>query len=763
MSQNFSRGLENEYLVPYITFSSSPTGSVLAGGGTTTLTAVATASTGIGYLKYRWYADDVLSGGITTALSGVTTSRDFTLDYSGSSFTRDVDYKVSAEWVPDNPGLIVSHGTPGVGATGVGLGQSISGYSPSGETFSSVGIVSVSSAITASLVAIGTQPVGYNTSAYNQSRTLEVNATIANGDNSGLVYVWKSGSTVVSGATTSAYTFTPGSVGINTYTVTISYPTDTLVPSVTSDNIIDNSTDLSQKVRLEFFPAGAEKVASSSDYKIVSTEVNLNDHSDGLKIDIDYAHSIIGTRNTSVYAWDNYYYVSMHAIEDDLTIDMELGGARGANYDLEGTSLKEGGKGGWMVLQGTMKQNEEFVGIAATMNHNQPDLTDRPPTVIYELGSVIGIVGNGGAAGDVSAGGDGGADTSGESSANGTAGGVMYTSNTLSVEGDSSLPGRASRCPKGSSFYQNRYGACESFNEKLRDSDGVEYPVVTNSINSDITRGFKMTETNIINGGGGVEQSIRQGDGGSGATGGWDGPNGNTGGGDGGGGGSGYYGGNWTKLISLTGGNDGSVRTYEYGTDVSQSVTTDSDGFGYIRLFGRGGSVGSNPLVGDYTINVERNPSAVTVDGVYLDLTDFPSDKEVLVRFTRKNSNFSRNLTLALYTAGTYAYALQESSDISNLGLGTQLLTILNNQTQTEEWVTGGSRYSFRTADNDGTSSTNISALFIGGEAYGTGGTGSGGEFDLTVLGGESSSSANNSGTNADLRVSISIQGIRDT
>ena len=27
--------------------------------------------------------------------------------------------------------------------------------------------------------------------------------------------------------------------GVNTYTVTVSYPTDTLVPSVTSDNIID--------------------------------------------------------------------------------------------------------------------------------------------------------------------------------------------------------------------------------------------------------------------------------------------------------------------------------------------------------------------------------------------------------------------------------------------------------------------------------------------------------------------------------------------
>ena len=146
MSQNFSRGLENEYLVPYISFSTNPQNGVIAGGGTTTLTAVAAASTGIGYFNYRWYQDDVLSGGITTALSGVTTTRSYTLDYSGDGSTREVNYKVSAEWVPDNPDLIVSHGTPGVGATGVGVGQSITCNSPSGETFSSVGIVSVSPA-----------------------------------------------------------------------------------------------------------------------------------------------------------------------------------------------------------------------------------------------------------------------------------------------------------------------------------------------------------------------------------------------------------------------------------------------------------------------------------------------------------------------------------------------------------------------------------------------------------------------------------------
>ena len=112
MSQNFHRGLENEYLLPYLSFTESPSTGSIVGGGTTTLTAVATASTGIGYLKYRWYQDDVLTGGITTALSGVTTTRSYTLDYAGENLSRVVNYKVSAEWVPDNSDIIVSHGTP---------------------------------------------------------------------------------------------------------------------------------------------------------------------------------------------------------------------------------------------------------------------------------------------------------------------------------------------------------------------------------------------------------------------------------------------------------------------------------------------------------------------------------------------------------------------------------------------------------------------------------------------------------------------------
>ena len=293
MSQNLSRGLENEYLVPYISFTTNPQSGSIVGGGTTTLTAVAAASTGIGYLNYRWYQDDVLSGGITTALSGVTTTRSYTLNYAGDNLSRVVNYKVSAEWVPDNSDLIVSHGTPGVGATGVGVGQSISGYSPSGETFSNVGVVSVAPAITVSLVAVGVQPLGFNTSSYNLSRTLSVSATISNGDNGNLTYQWKDSGTNVSGATSSSYTFSPGHVGLNTYTCLVSYPTDELVSSVTSDSITDNSTELTKTIRLEYMPAGGEKVSSSTDYDVYSEDVDLSDYTNGFKIDLNHVQDVI--------------------------------------------------------------------------------------------------------------------------------------------------------------------------------------------------------------------------------------------------------------------------------------------------------------------------------------------------------------------------------------------------------------------------------------------------------------------------------------
>ena len=528
----------------------------------------------------------------------------------------------------------------------------------------------------------------------------------------------------------------------------VSYPSDELVVPVTSDIISDDSTDTTQTIRLEFFPAGGELSSSSSTYKVYSTEVNLSDHPNGLKIDMDYMRSITTSQNTSTYAWDNYYYVSFYAKDDDLTVDLELAGANGID---DNGGVNRGGYGGWMVLQGTMTQNKEFVGVAATgKNNNQ-----KPATAVYQLGSVIAISGNGGGGDNAGRGGDGGADSAGENSGGGTAGGVYYQPNTLATEGF--LPssgvlaaGRASRCPKGSSYFQNRYGACETFESNIRDPDGVDYPEGAGD-QLTIHRGFKMTNHYLING----EQTsntLATGKGGSGAMGG----NGHPG--DGGGGGSGYYVGNWTKLAGVRGGNDGSSRTWDYGTGLTQTVTTDSKN-GYIRIFGRGGSTGNNPIITTKTARIVRNPSGVTLSGLFLDLTDWPTSQDVSVRSLITNNSSGHFLTLYITELGTYSYALRGDSDIHRGGDGPIVLTAAENSGDGYTWIRGGYYYQFRTHDH----SAGSSGVYMGGEDQGGGaGIASGGMWDITVHDNGPSHGDNNTGGSADMRAQFTIVGERN-
>ena len=717
-----------------------------AGSGVTALEAVATASTGIGYMEYQWYEDGDALGGITTALSGVATSKDISIKFSGTGLSREVQYQVGATWVPENPPLIVSHGTPGVGATGVGLGQSITGNAPEGEKLSAIGIVTVSPSITVVLDDTNGQPIGYNTSAYNQVRNISITDSISNGDSGNLAYQWynASGPSAVAGATASAYTFTPGYVGINTYYCVVSYPSDTLVPAVTSDSITDNATDTTQTIRIEIFPAGGEKRASSADYVVYSEDVNLSNYSDGFKIDLPYVQNRVlstsgGKRNTSTYAWDNYYYVSFFPLDDDITVDLELGGSAGAD------SSNRGGYGGWMVLQGTLGQNKEFVGIAAT---GKVVSDETPPTTVYELGSVIGIVGNGGNGESAGQGGAGGADSSG--TGHNGAGGGYIAPNTLPTEGSST---RASRCPKGSSWYQNRYGACETWTESIADPDGFQYLEATGAINTHIDRGFKITETNLLNG---EVVSSGQGKGGSGAIGGT-----HVGGNNiGGGGGSGYYGGNWTKLTGITGGNDGSVRSWDYGTNLSQNVTTDGRN-GYIRIFGRGGSTGNNPIITNKIASIRRNPSELSnKNGLWLDLTDWDSDEEVLIRGTVTNNSSGHFISMYLTDWGGFEYNLRGDSDTARGGVGTTRLTLNENSGTVDAWLSGGSDayYLFRSHDH----SSNSSGIYKGGEHQGGGaGTATGGEWDITVHDAGPSHGDNNTGGSADMRAQFSVQGER--
>jgi len=755
MSQGFQRGLENEYLLPYISFTTQPSGTSIASGGSASLSAVATASTGIGYLTYKWYQNDSQIGSATTALSGVSTSRTFTLDYSGSQDTRDVVYKVGAEWTPENPDIIVSHGTPGVGATGVGVGQSITGQDPQGQVFSNEVTVSVSPTITIS----GITTSGTDT-AYNRERTLTAEATIGNGDTDRLAYQWSADGTDISGATSRSYVFTPGAVGITTYSVVVSYPPDSLVPDVTGPDTTDFSLDLRQIVRLEFYPIS--EPAANSDFRVFSEEYNLTDYPDGLFIDQKLMQSVVTTRNSGTYWWERAFFVGMISVEDDLEVDIELGGCEGTQDGID-----RGGKGGWTVISGTMNQNQEFFGMGGEGRVSNLGGGNFPSSV-YELGTLIGVVGNGGNGGRNRQGGDGGADSAGETGGNGSGGpgGSYYQPDTLPTTGVRKE--RLSRCPSGDSWFQNRYSACQQFDARFKGYDGIDFQAASGSTNSLINRGWKnMDENHQFNNG-----DNGRGHGGSGAVAGLPDDRRSATNGNGGGGGSGYYSSSWTKRAAVRGGNDGSNRSWNYGYNdtLTQTVTTDGKD-GYIRLFGRGGSAGNNTNFNDpgdgFTrqASVVRNPNntvnGVSIDrsGLFLDLRNWPTSQDVLVRGRVTVNNSGHFLSTYLTDGGNFSYGLRGDSDSTRGDMGTTVFTLNENSGTVDVWLQGGKIYQFRSRDHR----ANRSGVYKGGENQGgRAGNASGGDFDITIHDNGASSGDNNQGGNADMRSAWSIRGTRD-
>ena len=754
MSQGFQRGLENEYLLPYISFTTQPSGASIASGGSASLSAVATASTGIGYLTYKWYQNGSQVGSATTALSGVATTRTFTLDYSGSQTTRDLVYKVGAEWTPENPDIIVSHGTPGVGATGVGVGQSITGQDPQGQIFSSEATVKVSPTITVSgITTSGTD------SGYNRERTLTADATVANGDNSRLAYQWTADGSDISGATSKSYVFTPGAVGITTYSVVVSYPPDSLVPDVTGPDITDFSLDLRQIVRLEFYPI-SENAANSS-FRVFSQEYNLTDYPNGLKIDHALMRTVATSRNMDTYWWDRAFHVGMISVEDNLNVDIELGGCEGTQDGID-----RGGQGGWTVISGTMTQNQEFFGTGGI--GKIPSLGGGNfPTAVYELGSLIGVVGNGGNGGRNRQGGDGGADGAGETGGNGSGGpgGTYYSAGTLPTTGV--INERLSRCPSGDSYFANRFSACQQFDSVFKGPDGFNFQAASGSTNSLINRGWKNMDNtnNFANGDNG------QGQGGSGAVRGSNDNLRSSTTGNGGGGGSGYYSSSWTKRGAVRGGNDGSNRSWNYGYNdtLTQTVTTDGR-HGYIRLFGRGGTAGNNTQFSDVGDNftrqasVVRNPNntvngvSMTRSGLFLDLRNWPTSEDVLVRGRVTVNNSGHFIRTFLTDGGSFSYGLRGDSDSGRGNMGTTVFTLNENSGTRDQWLQGGKIYQFRSQDD----SARRSGVYKGGEDQGGGaGRASGGDFDITIHDNGAAFGDNNTGGRADMASQWSIQGTR--
>jgi hypothetical protein len=289
------------------------------------------------------------------------------------------------------------------------------------------------------------------------------------------------------------------------------------------------------------------------------------------------------------------------------------------------------------------------------------------------------------------------------------------------------------------------------------DPEGVDYPECVGDQLS-IDRGFKMTNHYLMNGED-TSNPLATGKGGSGAMGG----NGHPG--NGGGGGSGYYGGNWTKLSNVIGGNDGSSRIFTYGTGLTQTVTTDGKD-GYIRIFGRGGSAGNNPLVTPKTARIVRDPvrdDGIAYSGLFLDLNDWEDGEEILIRAVVTANSSGHFLSMYLTDPGGYGYNIRGDSDINRGGINVYRMQINENDGVDNNWIparnsVNNGYYQIRTHDH----STGSSGVYQGGDDQGGGaGIASGGEFDVTVHDSSPSHGDNNTGGSADMRAQFSVVGER--
>ena len=228
--------------------------------------------------------------------------------------------------------------------------------------------------------------------------------------------------------------------------------------------------------------------------------------------------------------------------------------------------------------------------------------------------------------------------------------------------------------------------------------------------------------------------------------------------GNGGGGGSGYYGGNWTKKASVRGGNSGASRSWTYGTNLTQTVTTDGKN-GYIRIFGRGGSTGNNPIVTPDEASVWRGTYA-TQQGLFFDLREFPTTQDVLIWHNVTNNSSGNFLSLYICegVGNTYGYPLRGDSDTERGNVGTVRITVDENSGGGNSWIQGGKIYIFRTHDHNAGSS----GVYMGGEDQGgTAGIASGGMWDITVHDSQPSNGDNNEGGSADMRVEFAILDAR--
>jgi hypothetical protein len=225
--------------------------------------------------------------------------------------------------------------------------------------------------------------------------------------------------------------------------------------------------------------------------------------------------------------------ICLYAKERDISVEVELYGAKGEDSDYTNPTREPGGEGGYSKLRFTMKKDEEYI---------LKGIKSKTALYLYRKAQLIACVGQGGKGGHYGAGGRGGgvnvAGETGFGRLSGIGGQIIQV-------GQMSGNGIFGSSSSATSIYSEDSKATgfDVGTVKFRLSNGTE---VTNSVA--ITRGFK--DGYGINQTAGTNAGSDGGRGGNGATGGGGGSSG------GGGGGSGYTDGSITIVETTLGGNN---------------------------------------------------------------------------------------------------------------------------------------------------------------------------------------------------------------
>jgi hypothetical protein len=250
------------------------------------------------------------------------------------------------------------------------------------------------------------------------------------------------------------------------------------------------------------------------------------------------------------YATYSGNVVCLYAGDKNIDIEMEMYGGKGVDK-----GSNPGGEGGKSVIRFTMAKDVEYILTGLFSAVNAPFL--------YRKGTLIAVVGEGGDAGSLNGGGEGGGVGI---KGNGELGGVRIDNGSLPSNGifgsltsltaetpDTNATdndgGRTLPCPRGVYWRDQGKSPCEDLGTiKFRTPDGTE---ISNT--AEIVRGYK-SGYNIIQTAG-IKTNNNGGNGGNGATGG----SGNTTEG-GGGGGSGYTDGSVNVIDTQVGGSTGDAK-----------------------------------------------------------------------------------------------------------------------------------------------------------------------------------------------------------